>query len=192
MEDVESFLRKEIRELDKEVAVLIGSRNSIGAAIIRRVGIGRTILLADDNERQLKASAVELAVEGFHVITQVANVSDRDTVVSLGKAASALGPVTRVIHTTDLPPVLTSGEAILQGDFPGTAVILEEFGQIIAPGGTGVVVCSPGGRIGEGHPCDMQPLWSFTPTAEGSGTVTSRCIGTSGKGHVVRFRWPPD
>jgi hypothetical protein len=50
VEDAEAFLRKEIRELAKEVAVLIGSRNSIGAAIIRRVGIGRTILLADDHE----------------------------------------------------------------------------------------------------------------------------------------------
>jgi NAD(P)-dependent dehydrogenase (short-subunit alcohol dehydrogenase family) len=168
VEDAEAFLRKEIRELDKEVAVLIGSRNSIGAAIIRRVGIGRAILLADDNERRLEASAVELAVEGFHVITQVTNVSDRDTVASLAKTASALGPVTRVIHTADLSPILTSREAILQGDLLGTTVILEEFGQIIGPGGTGVVVCSPGGRIGEGHPCDMQPLWSFTPTSAGA------------------------
>jgi NAD(P)-dependent dehydrogenase (short-subunit alcohol dehydrogenase family) len=153
--------------LDKEVAVLIGSRNSIGAAVIRRVGIGRTVLLTDDNERRLKASAGELAVEGFHVITQVTNVSDRDTVASLAKTASALGPETRVIHTTDLSPILTSREADLQGDLLGTAVILEEFGQIIAPGGTGVVVCNPGSRIGEGHPCDMQPLWSFTPTSAG-------------------------
>ncbi|WP_258803661.1 hypothetical protein [Pseudarthrobacter sp. NS4] len=152
--------------MDKEVAVLIGSRNNIGAAIIRRVGIGRTILLADDNERRLKASAVELAVEGFHVITQVTSVSDHGTVASLAKTAAALGPVTRVVHTTDLSSILTSREAILHGDLLGTTVILEEFGQVIAPGGAGVVVCSPGGRIGEGHPCDMQRLWSFTPTSE--------------------------
>ena len=53
-----------------------------------------------------------------------------------------LGDVVNVVHTAGLSPVQASPEAILAVDLFGVALVLEEFGQVIAPGGAGVVISS--------------------------------------------------
>jgi NAD(P)-dependent dehydrogenase (short-subunit alcohol dehydrogenase family) len=51
--------------MDKDVAVIIGA-GGIGLAIARRVGIGRTVLLADYSDKALDA-AEQLRGEGHDV-----------------------------------------------------------------------------------------------------------------------------
>lgn len=58
-----------------------------------------------------------------------------------------LGDVVQVVDTTGLSPCAASPEAILAVDLVGVALVLEEFGQIVAPGGAGLVISSMAGYM---------------------------------------------
>jgi len=76
-------------------------------------------------------------------------VSSRESVHKLVQAATALGDVTGVIHAAGVSPSQASPATILAVDLYGTAVVLEEFGDVIARGGAGVVIASMSGhRLG--------------------------------------------
>ena len=132
----------------KSVTVLIGS-GSIGVAIARRVSAGKHILLADLRKENADAAAVVLSNAGFEVSTATVDVSSHEQVKSLAQKAAALGDVTGVIHAAGVSPSQASPKQILAVDVYGTAVVLEEFGNIIARGGSGVVIASQSGhRLG--------------------------------------------
>ena len=132
----------------KSVTVLIGS-GSIGVAIARRVSAGKHILLADLKKENADAAAAVLSNAGFEVSTVTVDVSSREAVKSLTQKAASLGDVTGVIHAAGVSPSQASPKAILSVDVYGTALVLEEFGNIIARGGSGVVIASQSGhRLG--------------------------------------------
>jgi saccharopine dehydrogenase-like NADP-dependent oxidoreductase len=62
-------------------------------AIARRQGTGRKVVLADFNKGTLDAAADRLTVEGHRVTTHHVDVSARESVVELARAASAIGRV---------------------------------------------------------------------------------------------------
>jgi NAD(P)-dependent dehydrogenase (short-subunit alcohol dehydrogenase family) len=67
----------------------------------------------------------------------------------LVETAAALGDVTGVIHAAGVSPSQARPAAILAVDLYGTALVLEEFGNIVASGGSGVVIASQSGhRLG--------------------------------------------
>jgi NAD(P)-dependent dehydrogenase (short-subunit alcohol dehydrogenase family) len=77
------------------------------------------------------------------------DVSSRQSIQALVETASTSGDVTGLIHAAGVSPSQASPETILAVDLYGTAVVLEEFGNIIAPGGAGVVIASQSGhRLG--------------------------------------------
>ena len=127
------------------VIVVIGA-GSIGQAIARRVGAGRHILLADLRIDNANVAAKVLADAGFDVRTTAVDVSSRESVHVLVKAATAIGEVTGVIHAAGVSPTQASPATILRVDLYGTAVVLEEFGNVIARGGAGVVIASQSGH----------------------------------------------
>ena len=132
----------------KSVTVLIGS-GSIGVAIARRVSAGKHILLADLKKEHADAAAAVLSNAGFEVSTATVDVSSREAVKSLTQKAATLGDVTGVIHAAGVSPSQASPKAILSVDLYGTALVLEELGNIIARGGSGVVIASQSGhRLG--------------------------------------------
>lgn len=132
----------------KSVVVVIGP-GSIGQAIARRVGSGKHILLADLRGENAEAAAVVLSNAGFEVGTTTVDVSSRASVHALVEAATALGDVTGVIHAAGVSPSQASPAAILKVDLYGTALVLEELGNVIARGGAGVVIASQSGhRLG--------------------------------------------
>jgi NAD(P)-dependent dehydrogenase (short-subunit alcohol dehydrogenase family) len=151
--------------MTSEVAVLIGT-GSIGVAIGRRAAIGHTLLLADYNETALATVAEQLRGEGYEVTTQATDLSDHASVAALADAAAVLGPVTRVIHAAGVPPVQANTERVLHVDLLGTTHVLEEFGRVVAPGGSGIVVASMAGHMGPGYPRDVELALGYTPTAE--------------------------
>jgi hypothetical protein len=68
---------------------------------------------------------------------------------ALVQTATARGDVSGVIHAAGVSPSQASPETILSVDLYGTALVLEEFGNVIAPGGSGVVIASQSGhRLG--------------------------------------------
>lgn len=129
----------------QKVIVLIGA-GSIGQAIARRVGAGKHVLLADLRKENVEAAAKTLSEAGFEVTTEVVDVSCRPSVEALVARATALGAVHGVIHAAGVSPSQASPETILKIDLYGTALILEEFGKVIAEGGSGVVIASQSGH----------------------------------------------
>ncbi len=144
------------------VAVLIGT-GSIGVAVARRAAIGHTLLLADYNEAQLGAVADQLQGEGYDVETRVVDVSDRASVVALAAAAASLGDVMRVIHAAGVSPTQASPERIVHVDLLGTAYVLDAFAEVIAEGGSGVVIASQAGHMGGGFPAELEQQLAYAP-----------------------------
>jgi NAD(P)-dependent dehydrogenase (short-subunit alcohol dehydrogenase family) len=128
-----------------EVVVVTGA-GSIGQAIARRVGAGRHVLLATRREESAGAAGQAFRDAGFETSTAAVDVSNRESVVSLVRKAISLGPVTRLIHAAGVSPSQASPETILRVDLCGTALVLEEFGGVIAAGGSGVVIASQSGH----------------------------------------------
>ena len=132
----------------KSVTVLIGS-GLIGIAIARRVSAGRHILLADLRKENADTAAAVLSNAGFEVSTATVDASSREAVKGVAQKAASLGDVTGIIHAAGVSPSQASPKAILAVDLYGTALVLEEFGNIIARGGSGVVIASQSGhRLG--------------------------------------------
>jgi NAD(P)-dependent dehydrogenase (short-subunit alcohol dehydrogenase family) len=116
------------------VIVVIGP-GSIGQAIARRVSAGKHGLLADLRQANADAAAEVLSNAGFEVSTATVDVSSRASVHALVQAATAIGVVTGVVHAAGVSPSQASPATILSVDLYGTALVLEEFGNVIAPGG---------------------------------------------------------
>jgi len=131
-----------------DVVVVIGP-GAIGQAIARRVSTGKHVLLADLHQANADAAAEVMTNAGFEVSTTTVDVSSRESVHELVQAATALGNVAGVIHAAGVSPSQASPATILAVDLYGTAVVLEEFGEVIAQGGAGVVIASQSGhRLG--------------------------------------------
>ena len=118
---------------------------SIGQAIARRVSAGKHVLLADLRARTPSAAAKVLSNAGFEVSTATVDVSSRESVHALVETRRELGDVTGVIHAAGVSPSQASPATILAVDLYGTALVLEEFGNVIARGGAGVVIASQSG-----------------------------------------------
>ena len=130
-----------------EVSVVIGP-GLIGQAIARRVGVGKRVVLADVRGRNAVAAAETLGNAGYDVIVAAVDVSSRESVHALAEEASALGEVTGLIHAAGVSPSQAPPATVLKVDLYGTALVLEEFGNVIAQGGSGVVIASqPGHRL---------------------------------------------
>jgi NAD(P)-dependent dehydrogenase (short-subunit alcohol dehydrogenase family) len=128
-----------------EVTVVIGA-GQIGQAIARRVSSGKHVLLADLRQENADAAAEVFADAGFDVSTATVDVSSRESVHKLVETAAALGDVAGVIHAAGVSPSQASLETILAVDLYGSALVLEEFGNVIASGGAGVVIASQSGH----------------------------------------------
>jgi len=128
-----------------DVIVVIGA-GSIGQAIVRRVSAGKHLLLADIQQENAESAAKVLFDAGFNVSTATVNVSSRISVHALVEAATKLGQVSGVIHAAGVSPSQAPPETILKVDLYGTALVLEEFGNVIARGGSGVVIASQSGH----------------------------------------------
>lgn len=127
------------------VIVVIGA-GSIGQAIARRVSAGKHVLLADLRQENADAAAKILSDAGFNVTTATVDASSRASVQTLVKKAASLGEISGVIHAAGVSPSQASPETILKVDLYGTALVLEEFGNVIARGGSGIVIASQSGH----------------------------------------------
>lgn len=107
-----------------DVIVVIGA-GSIGQAIARRVSAGKHVLLADLRKENADAAAKVLSEAGFEVTTATVDVASRPSVEVLVQAATAIGPVSGVIHAAGVSPSQATPEVILHVDLYGTALVLE-------------------------------------------------------------------
>jgi NAD(P)-dependent dehydrogenase (short-subunit alcohol dehydrogenase family) len=129
----------------KQVLVVIGP-GQIGQAIARRVGVGKHVVLADLREDNAKVAAKVMADAGYHVSVATVDCSSRASVHALVETARGLGDITGLVHAAGVSPSQAPIEAILKVDLYGTAMVLEEFGNVIAHGGSAVVIASQSGH----------------------------------------------
>src|SRR4051812_3349083 len=127
------------------VIVVIGA-GQIGQAIARRVGIGKHVVLADRSEANAKSASEVMGNAGYTTSVAIVDVSSREAVHALVEKATGLGSVTGLIHAAGVSPSQASPATILKVDLYGTALVLEEFGDVIASGGAGVVIASQSGH----------------------------------------------
>lgn len=125
----------------KEVIVVVGS-GSIAQAIARRVSIGKHVLLADVKRENAEKAESTLSRAGFEVSTAFVDVSSRQSIQDLVNTTCGIGEIAGVIHTAGLSPSQAQAQEIIKVDLYGTAVLFEEFGKVIAKGGSAVVLGS--------------------------------------------------
>lgn len=150
---------------NNEVSVLIGA-GAIGQAIARRVAIGKTLLVADINERTAQTVAETLGSLGFITEPATVDVASSESVEALAAHAGDLGTVMDVIHTAGLSPSQASPEAIIAVDLVGTAFVLEAFGRIIGRRGSGLVIASQAGYMLPPLAPEQNRALGSTPAAE--------------------------
>jgi NAD(P)-dependent dehydrogenase (short-subunit alcohol dehydrogenase family) len=148
-----------------DVTVVIGA-GQIGQAIARRVSAGKHVLLADLHKANAGAAAEVLANAGLDASTATVDVSSRESVHALAETAAALGDITGVIHAAGVSPSQAKPAAILAVDLYGTALVLEESGNIIAPGGSGVVIASQSGHRLGALTAEQDAALAMTPADE--------------------------
>jgi NAD(P)-dependent dehydrogenase (short-subunit alcohol dehydrogenase family) len=148
-----------------DVVVVIGA-GGIGVATARRQGFGKTILLADFNEKTLQAAAEVLKGASYNVATHHVDVSSRESVRSLVNAAAALGNVLQVVNTAGLSPNMAPPDRVMAFDLYGSAVVFEEFERVIAPGGAWLIISSMAGHMLPALTPEQDHALAFTPADE--------------------------
>ena len=124
-----------------------GRRRDRAAPGSRRARHGRPGRRGRCLESRAESVAAKLTALGHAALARVVDVGDRTSVRTLAIECATLGRVTSVAHTAGVSPMQADIATILRVDLVGTALVLEEFGAVVAAGGAGVVVASMAGQI---------------------------------------------
>jgi NAD(P)-dependent dehydrogenase (short-subunit alcohol dehydrogenase family) len=151
--------------MTKQISVLVGA-GSIGQAIARRVGAEKITVLADYNKENAERAAKTLEDAGFETRSIVTDLGSKDSILKLVKFATSLGEVKHLINAAGVSPSQAPVEKILQVDLYGTSVLLEEFGKVIAGGGSGVIISSQSGHRLPALPQDQNEALATSPVDE--------------------------
>ena len=128
--------------MDKKIMLVVGA-GQISLAITRRLGTGKKILIGDLKKDHAEAAATLLQQAGFDAEPATLDVSSRNDIRAFIEKGQSYGPITGLINGAGVSPSQASIETILKVDLYGTAVLLEEAGQVIAPG---VIISSQSGH----------------------------------------------
>lgn len=159
----------------KDVVVIVGS-GQIGQAIGRRVSTGKHVVLADLRQDNAEAAVQTFLDVGFDAEAAVVDIASRESIRELVATATSQGPVVTVIHAAGVSPSQAPVEMVLKVDLYGTAVLLEEFGRVVAPGGAGVVVSSQSGYRMPALTADEDRLLATTPPEDLLGLPLVRSV----------------
>lgn len=149
----------------KEVSVLVGA-GSIGLAIIRRVSAGKHVVLADYSIENAERAAKVLEDAGFECSVVRCDLALKEDIINLVDFATSQGTVKYLVNAAGVSPSQAPVEQILRVDLYGTSVLLEEFGKVIAEGGSGIVISSQSGHRLPALPQEQNEALAMTPCDE--------------------------
>lgn len=149
----------------KQVVVLVGA-GSIGIAIARRVSVGKHLILADYSMDNAAVAATLLENAGYECSTIQCDLGSKESIIKLVEYAQSIGEITNLINAAGVSPSQAPVERILQVDLYGTSVLLEEFGKVIAPGGSGIIISSQSGHRLPALPQEQNDALAMTPCDE--------------------------
>lgn len=149
-----------------ENVMLLTGAGQIGMAIARRMGTGKKIVIGDKKPENAQTIAKTMNDAGFDVVSMEMDLSSRASIQNIIAEAQKYGDITMLVNAAGVSPSQAPVEAILKVDLYGTAVLLEEVGKAIAPGGVGVTISSQSGhRMKQLTPKEDEQL-ACTPTEE--------------------------
>lgn len=151
--------------VEQKVMLLTGA-GQIGMAIARRMGYGMKIVIGDKKPGNAQAIAKTMNDAGFDVVPVDMDLSSRASIQNIIAEAQKYGDITMLVNAAGVSPSQAPIEAILKVDLYGTAVLLEEVGKVISPGGVGVTISSQSGhRMKQLTPEEDEQL-ACTPTED--------------------------
>lgn len=149
----------------KDVILWAGA-GQIGLAIARRIGFGKKIIVGDKKLSNAKAMADVMNNAGFDVLPMEMELSSRESILSLIAEGQKYGEIAMLISAAGVSPSQAPIETILKVDLYGTAMLLEEVGNVIKEGGVGVHISSQSGWRMPQLSAEADELLATTPTEE--------------------------
>ncbi len=149
----------------KNVMLWAGA-GQIGMAIARRMGYGMKIVVGDKRLENAQGIAKIMNEAGYDVVPMGMDLSSRESIKGLIVEGQKYGEITMLVNAAGVSPSQAPIEAILKVDLYGTAVLLEEVGEVIAPGGVGVTISSQSGWRMPALTAEQDELLATTPTEE--------------------------
>ncbi|MBQ9007293.1 MAG: SDR family oxidoreductase [Atopobiaceae bacterium] len=167
-------------EIKKDVVVLVGA-GGIGIAIARRVAQGKHLVVTSRTQEKADRIAADLQKEGFEATGVACDLGTREDILAVIEHAKQFGPITNVICAGGVSPSQAPIAEILRVDLYGSSVLLEEFGKVIAPGGSSVVVSSQSSHRLPDLGQEQNWALAMTPTDEllGLDFLSEEAIGTT-------------
>lgn len=151
--------------MKKDIIIWMGA-GQIGLAIVRRIASGKKIVIGDRSLVNARAAADALNGSGFDAVALEADLSSRESILSLISEACKYGDIRYLVNSAGVSPSQASIETILKVDLYGTAVLLEEVGKVIVSGGSGVTVSSQSGYRMPALTPEADKLLATTPAEE--------------------------
>lgn len=149
----------------KDTIIWMGA-GQIGLAIVRRIASGKKVIIGDKSLEHARAAAGLLNQAGFDAVAKAADLSSRESILSVINEARKYGAVKYLVNAAGVSPSQSSIETILNVDLYGTAVLLEEVGKVIAEGGCGVTISSQSGHRMPALTPEEDRALATTPTDE--------------------------
>lgn len=151
--------------MNKDVMLLVGA-GQIGMAIARRTGYGKKIVIGDKNPENAKDISKIMNDAGFDTIPMEMDLSSRQSIHDLIAEGQQYGNISTFINAAGVSPSQASVETILKVDLYGTAVLLEEVGNVMQYGGVGVTISSQSGFRMPALTAEEDEQLAVTPTEE--------------------------
>ena len=146
--------------------MILTGAGQIGMAIARRIGSGMKIVIGDKSVENATAMARTMNQAGFDATPLEMDLSSRNSILHLIAEAQGYGNISMLVNAAGVSPSQASVETILQVDLYGTAVLLEEVGKVIMPGGTGVTISSQSGHRMPALTPEQDEQLAVTPAEE--------------------------
>lgn len=146
--------------------MLWAGAGQIGMAIARRMGTGMKIVAGDKRLENAQTAARTMNEAGFDVTAVEMDLSSRESIRDLIAEGQKYGEIKMLVNAAGVSPSQAPIETILKVDLYGTAVLLEEVGRVIAPGGAGVTISSQSGWRMPALTPEQDALLALTPAEE--------------------------
>lgn len=146
--------------------MILTGAGQIGMAIARRMGYGMKIVVGDRNIGNANTICETMNNAGFDCVPIEMDLADRRSILTLVAKAQEYGDITMLVNAAGVSPSQASIETILHVDLYGTAVLLEEVGKVITPGGAGITISSQSGHRMPALAPEEDRMLATTPTEE--------------------------
>jgi len=154
-----------------DVVVVTGVRG-LGLACARRLGVGKQLVLADNNPEILADTAKQFEDDGYKVLSAAINVADASSVNELAELVSRTGRLATLVHTAGVSPGMADWETIFNVNLVGTIHVLNAF-KPLAVDGTVAFVTASNAAYYAPVPLDVEEKLALAPIAELKAVVQS-------------------